>query len=127
MGLLRVAIADDDVAILEDLKETLEGLGHAVVISACDGAALLQGCLKERPDLVISDLRMPILTGLQVARQLMVEQPLPFLMISAQALLDSESQGVHAQLIKPIEDEALLEAISLATRSFHEQHPGTGS
>ena len=56
---LRIAVADDEPDILEHYQKALTRLGHLVVVAARDGRELVAGCRAVRPDLVITDIRMP--------------------------------------------------------------------
>jgi CheY-like chemotaxis protein len=115
---LRIAIADDEPSILADLEETLIELGHRVVLAAADGLSLVTGCVKELPDLVISDCRMPGLHGSDVAERLAREQPVPFVIVSAYCLDPQGLEGVHATIRKPLVEEDLQQAIETALESF---------
>ena len=118
MRSLRIAIADDEPEICADLAETLSEMGHQVVLVATNGKALVDGVKNERPDLVISDLRMPLLDGIQVANRLAEEQPVAFLGFSSDERLFTDSEHVHAFLLKPIEDEPLGRKIEEAVLRF---------
>ena len=66
----RIVIADDEAIICMDLKEILEEAGHEVVGICADGVRALELVKEEKPDLVILDVQMPKLDGLQAEKRL---------------------------------------------------------
>lgn len=121
---LKIAVADDEPEILEDLVETLVAMGHQVVASARNGRELVERCRAARPDLIITDIKMPDMDGLDAAAQICREQPVPIILVSAYS--DPEfieralENHVLAYLIKPIHDDNLRTSIALAMRRFQE-------
>ncbi|MET9678784.1 response regulator transcription factor [Streptomyces coeruleorubidus] len=102
---LRLVIAEDAVLLREGLVHLLERFGHRVLAAVGDGPALLAAAREHRPDLVITDVRMPpgqTDEGLRTARLLQAEQPgLAVLVLSqyveqtfADELLDDRRDGV---------------------------------
>ena len=80
---LRIAIADDEPALLQDLEETLLDLGHQVVATAQTGSELVKRCCETTPDLVITDIKMPDMDGLEAAGKMRETYPVPIVIISA--------------------------------------------
>jgi len=81
---LRIVLADDQPVMLEALREFLEEAGYRVVACATDGPGALECVAKSRPDLLLTDLRMPGLTGLEVASELRIRFPqIPVIILSA--------------------------------------------
>ncbi|QDT91522.1 ANTAR domain-containing response regulator [Gimesia algae] len=121
---LRIAIAEDEHELLVDLEETLHEFGHQVVAKANNGRELVQLCRETRPDLVITDIKMPEMDGLEAAEQIRDESPLPIIILSAYH--DSEfveralKENVLAFLVKPLSDQSLKTSITLAMRRFKE-------
>jgi len=121
---LRIAIAEDEPCTLEFLHDAVAELGHEVVVLAKDGEELLLRCREERPDLVISDILMPGMDGLEATQKIGGEQPIPVIVVSAHH--DSElvdralDNQVLAYLVKPIKEGELKTAIALVTRRFKE-------
>lgn len=121
---LRVAIADDEPEMREYLQETLSLLGHDVVCTAENGRQLVEACRERRPELLITDIKMPEMDGIQASTEVCRENPLPVILVSAfhdpelieRALLNY----VLAYLIKPIKQADLETAIALAMRRFKE-------
>ncbi|HVM61164.1 MAG TPA: response regulator [Verrucomicrobiae bacterium] len=118
---LRVVIADDDGVTLMALRKTLSAMGHTVVGEAGDGQQAVTLARETNPDLVILDIRMPKLDGLEAAGQIRNERPTPIIILSAhsEAGLGSKAvgAGVNAYLVKPFTVEQLKPAIELALAS----------
>jgi len=121
---LRVAVAEDEPELLEDLREMLIDLGHQVVATATNGQELVELCEATHPDLVIADIRMPIMDGLEAAEQIRHREPVPVVLVSAHSepeLVERALQNhVLSYLIKPIKGDQLKTAIALAMGRFRE-------
>jgi response regulator NasT len=121
---LRVAIADDERDMREFLDETLRRLGHQVVAVAETGRQLLEACETQQPDLIVTDIRMPELDGLDAAQAIYERQPLPIIVITAhhdpEFVRRAQERHVLAFLVKPIEENDLAPAIAIALRRFDE-------
>jgi response regulator NasT len=121
---LRIAIADDEPDMRDYFSRILPRMGHEVVVTAADGEQLVAGCLAARPDLVITDVKMPKLDGIDAAVRLYQQAPVPVILVSAFAgaeLIDrAEADHVMAYLVKPIKQTDLAPAIALATARFEQ-------
>ena len=121
---LRIAVADDEPEMLDFYEMALVELGHDVVAKAANGCALVEACLKLKPDLVITDIKMPDMDGLDAAMQLRHLQPMPVILVSAYhdaALIERALHDhVLAYLVKPIKAANLEPTIALAMRRFTE-------
>jgi response regulator NasT len=121
---LRIVAADDEPEMLAYFKETLEELGHQVVGLAANGEELIAQSRKERPDLVIADIKMPGTNGIDAAQELCQELAVPVILVSAyhdnEIMERSQAPTVMAYLVKPIKREDLKAAIFLAMRRFAE-------
>ena len=121
---LRVAVADDERDMRDFFREFLPPLGHTVVGTAANGQELLSLCRAERPDLVITDIKMPDMDGIDAARAVCGEWPVPVILVSAfhdQQLLErAEKDYVLAYLVKPIKAADLVPAIGIALRRFEQ-------
>ncbi len=119
---LRVVIADDDGLTLMVLRKTLVGMGHEVVGEAADGEEAEALVRTNNPDLIILDIRMPKLDGLQAARRIQAFRPTPVIILSAHTESGLGSQaasvGAHAYLVKPFTAAQLQPAIELALGNF---------
>jgi two-component system, response regulator PdtaR len=124
LGSLRIVVADDDADMREYYRKVLARLGHEVVATAADGRELVEHCRAQRPDLVITDVRMPELNGIEAARQIYETAPVPVILVSAhhyQDLLDhTDADHILAYLVKPISPSDLEPAIAIAMRQFEQ-------
>ncbi|GAA5763851.1 putative transcriptional regulatory protein pdtaR [Streptosporangium roseum] len=117
-------IAEDEALIRLDLKEMLEEDGYAVVGEAGDGEAAVKLALEHRPDLVILDVKMPILDGISAAEQIVSQRIAPCLILTAFSQRDlverARDAGAMAYLVKPFTKSDLVPAIEMAV-SRHEE------
>lgn len=118
-----ILIAEDESIIRLGLKSMLEGLGHRVV-AAGNGREAIRMAEHQRPDLAILDIRMPFTDGLQAARAISAQRPLPILLLTAHSeadLIDRATElPIHGYLVKPILPEELGAAIAVAVKRFAE-------
>jgi response regulator NasT len=121
---LKVAVADDERDMRDFFREFLPPLGHTVVGAAATGAELVAMCRAERPDLVITDIKMPDGDGIDAAREVCADRPLPVILVSAHhdaSLVDrAEAEHVLAYLVKPIKATDLMPVIGIALRRFEQ-------
>jgi len=114
---LDVLIADDEPIARLDLREMLVSLGHRVVGEAADGDTALTMARDLRPHVVILDIRMPGLDGIEVARTLAEERIAPALILSAytdQEYIDrSRESGCLCYLVKPFRQSDLGPALTM--------------
>lgn len=119
----RVVIAEDEPLTRRDLAEMLTEMGHRVVGQARDGRAVLDLVEETDPDLVLLDLMMPELDGIEAARRLSKERPV--IIITAHSSPDFVSRamdaGVMAYLGKPFREQDLSPAVQIAVSSFIER------
>ena len=121
---LRIAVAEDEVIMQKYLQETLTLLGYQVLCLAGTGAELVARCQELRPDLVITDINLPEMDGLEAAREIYALRPLPIIIVTAfhdPALIErAEKNHILAYLVKPIKQQDLEPAIAIAMRRFQE-------
>lgn len=121
---LRIAVAEDEPELIADLEEILQELGHEVVISVGDGAALLKAFQETQVDLVITDIKMPVMDGLTAIEQIRGIRPVPVIILSAfhdeELLNRALKEQVMAYLVKPIQIQTLQMSIELAMQRFRE-------
>lgn len=109
---LRVAVADDERDIRQFLVQVVQRLGHQVVCAAASGRELLEQCLSQPPDLVISDIRMPELSGEEAARVLQQQCCIPVILITAQPHAAPAAEAPwRLVLTKPLSSQELVSAI----------------
>lgn len=111
-----VLIVEDDAPVRVFLVRALQQLAPATVfLQAADGAEGLSVFLERSPDLIISDVRMPVMSGIEMLRAVRALAPqLPFIIISADASAEREAwqAGVTAFLHKPLSLERLRRAVA---------------
>ncbi len=121
---LRILVADDEPDMRQYFQKILPHMGHEVVGAARDGKELLEKCRACRPDLVITDIKMPDMDGIEAAAQIAREQPIPVILVSAfhdPELIDrAEGDHVFGYLVKPIKQADLGPTIALAMRRFEQ-------
>ncbi len=120
----RVVIAEDEALIRLDLKEMLEEDGYAVVGEAGDGEAAIRLAQELRPDLVITDIKMPVLDGLSAAERIAAERIAPVVILTAfsqrELVERAREAGAMAYLVKPFNKTDLVPAIEMATSRYAE-------
>ncbi|MFJ8768555.1 ANTAR domain-containing response regulator [Streptomyces clavifer] len=120
----RVVIAEDEALIRLDLKEMLEEEGYAVVGEAGDGQQAVELARLHRPDLVILDVKMPVLDGISAAEKIAEESIAPVLMLTAFSQRDlverARDAGAMAYLVKPFSKSDVVPAIEMAVSRFAE-------
>lgn len=121
---LRIVIADDEPDMREFLSRMLPRCGHEVVAIAENGAQLVELCRQQLPDLVITDIKMPVLDGIEASSQINGERPVPVILLSAYhdpALIErAEHDHVSGYLVKPISAADLPPMIAVAMTRFTE-------
>ncbi len=121
---LRVLIAEDEALIRLDLKEMLEEEGYSVVGEAADGQQAVDLAVSLRPDLVILDVKMPVLDGISAAEQVAADQIAPVVILTAfsqrELVERARDAGAMAYLVKPFTKADLVPAIEIAVSRFQE-------
>lgn len=124
MAQTRLVIADDESIIRMNLKETLVGLGYLVVGEAGDGVSVINLSRELRPDLVLMDIKMPKLDGIQAAKILTEERIAPVLLLTAysdrELVERAKEAGVVNYVVKPFREAELLPAIEIAMARYEE-------
>jgi len=124
MDSLRIVIADDEPIIRLDLRKTLENMGHQVVAEAGDGAKAVELARELKPDIVILDIKMPEMDGIEAAKIVTTEGIAPILLLTAYSQKDlvdrAKDAGVFAYLVKPFKEADLLPAMEIAISRYEE-------
>lgn len=123
-GARRVVIAEDEVLIRMDLAEMLAEEGYDVVGQAGDGAKAIELAEELRPDLVILDVKMPVLDGIAAAEHIASHRIAPVVILTAFSQRDlverARDAGAMAYLVKPFSRTDLVPAIEMAVSRFAE-------
>lgn len=121
---LRVVVAEDEALIRLDLVEMLTEAGYEVVGQAGDGEAAISITEKEKPDLVVMDVKMPKLDGISAAERIANQRIAPVVILTAFSQRDlverARDAGAMAYLTKPFTIDDLMPAIELAVSRFQE-------
>ncbi len=121
---LRVLVAEDETIIRLDLRSMLERHGLIVVAEARNGVEAVELARSERPDVALLDLRMPELDGIEAARRIYAEQPLPIVMLTAfsdrRNIENAIDAGVFTYLVKPFRETDVVPAIRTAVARHRE-------
>ena len=121
---LRIVTADDEPRMRSYMCQSLEHLGHQVVASASSGRELIEKCRNHQPDLIISDIKMPDMDGIEAAAQIYRSDTIPVILVSAfhdVELIERASRNhILAYLVKPVKDTDLAPAIAVAMQRFNE-------
>ena len=121
---LKVLVADDEPEMREYFSHLVTQIGHHVVATAGTGTELIERCRATTPDLIITDVRMPDVDGLEAVSCCFAERPVAVIVISAlhePELIDrAATSHLLAFLVKPIKAVDLECAIPIAMQQFHE-------
>ena len=121
---LRIAVADDELDMRDFFEKMLPLCGHQVVSVAETGRELVRHCQELKPDLVITDIKMPDMDGIEASAEICRERPIPVILVSAyhdpELIERAEGNHVLAYLVKPIGKADLEPAIAVAMRRFSE-------
>jgi response regulator NasT len=121
---MRILIAEDETIIRLDLRELLERAGFEVVAEARDGEEAVALARSAEPDLALLDVKMPRLDGIEAARRILDDRPIPIVMVTAygeeELVARAVEAGVFGYLVKPFRESDLLPAIATA-RARHQE------
>lgn len=116
----RILIADDEALIRRDLREMLEELGHVVVAEARKGTDIGPLVQAHKPDVLLLDIVMPGMSGIDAAKALADEYPIVMLTAhsSADLVLAARDAGAMAYLTKPVRKNDIGPSLELAVTHF---------
>ena len=121
---MRILVAEDETIIRLDLRALLERAGFEVCAEARDGEEAVALARSEQPDVAVLDVKMPKLDGIEAARRILDERPIPIVMLTAygqeELVARAAEAGVFGYLVKPFRESDLLPAIHTA-RARHEE------
>ena len=121
---MRILLAEDETIIRLDLRKLLEEAGHEVCAEARDGVEAIELVEEHEPDLAILDVKMPRLDGIEAAKRILEDRPIPIVMLTAygqdELVARAVEAGVFGYLVKPFRETDLLPAIATA-KARHEE------
>ncbi len=122
MESLRILIADDETLITMSLSTMLQNIGHRMIARARTGQEAVEKAKELSPDLILMDIKMEDMDGLEASRQILAQQPVPIIILTAYSQMDliekADEVGVSGYLVKPVSENDLLPAITLARSRF---------
>ncbi len=122
MESLRILIADDETLITMSLSTMLNNVGHQVVGRARSGEEAIEMAKKLKPDIILMDIRMGDMDGIEASRRILSERAVPIIILTAFSQADlidrADAIGVSGYLVKPVTENDLLPAIAIARSRF---------
>lgn len=122
---MRLVIVDDESLIRMDLREFLEGEGHEVLGEGKDGVEAIQLAKTLHPDVILMDVNMPNLDGIEAARQIRHGQLAPVVLLTAYSQEDlvkkAKESGVYGYLLKPLRTTELIPTLLMAIGRFEDE------
>ena len=119
---MRVLIVDDESLIRMDLRDIIESCGHEVVAEGTNGVEAIKLCKEYKPDIVLMDVKMPELDGIEAARQIGFHHEAPVVLLTSYSQQDlvtkARESGVYGYLIKPVREEQLIPTLEMACGRF---------
>lgn len=114
-----VLIVDDEPITRMDLKEMLDDAGYHIIGEACDGFDAIEICKTSKPDLVIMDIKMPLLNGIKASKVLIDDNLAKCILLltaysDKEMLQDAKDIGIMSYIVKPVDERSLLPAIEIA-------------
>ena len=120
----RAVVAEDETLIRMDVVETLQGAGFEVVGEAGDGATAVRMATELKPDIVVMDVKMPVMDGITAAERIAKEHAAPVVLLTAFSQTElverARDAGAMAYVIKPFTPADLLPAVELAISRYRE-------
>lgn len=121
---LRILLAEDEFLVLMGLKSNVEQLGYHVVGEATNGESAVQLAIEKEPDLIIMDINMPSLDGIEAIKKINEKLFIPSIIVSGyydeDLIRRATEEGVLYYLTKPIDIKDLQIAINISTSRFEE-------
>ena len=120
---MRVLIVDDESLIRMDLRDIIESCSHEVVAEGTNGVEAIKLCKEYKPDIVLMDVKMPELDGIEAARQIGFHHEAPVVLLTSYSQQDlinkARESGVYGYLIKPVREEQLVPTLEMALGRYH--------
>jgi AmiR/NasT family two-component response regulator len=116
--MIRILVAEDETIIRLDLRSLLEANGMDVCGEARDGVEAVELAASLDPDVILLDVKMPRLDGIEAARRILRERPVPIVMLTAfgqdEVVARAAEAGVFAYVVKPFREQDIVPAILTA-------------
>ena len=120
----RVVVAEDETLIRLDIVEMLQDAGYEVVAEADNGQRAVELAREHRPDLVLMDVKMPVLDGITAAEQIASDRIAPVVLLTAfsqrELVERAREAGAMAYVVKPFTVDDVVPAIEIAMSRFEE-------
>ncbi|WP_428993684.1 ANTAR domain-containing response regulator [Brevibacillus choshinensis] len=114
----KIMVVDDEPIIRMDLREMLENEGYLVVAEAKNGEEAVEQAHRHKPDLIIMDVKMPVLNGIKASGIIRSFSDSSILLLTAysqkELVQDARKAGVTAYLVKPVSEDDLIPAVEIA-------------
>lgn len=121
---MRVLVVDDESLIRMDICDALDAAGYEIVGEGQNGVEALQLTKTLQPDIIVMDVKMPELDGIEAARQIRHLQIAPVVLLTAYSQQDlvkkAAESGVYGYLIKPLNEVQLIPTLEMAYNRFQE-------
>jgi two-component system, response regulator PdtaR len=118
----RIVLVDDEALIRMGMRVMLQDVGYEVVGEAADGQEAIEKVAALDPDVVIMDIKMPGMDGLEATRRIMAAHPVPIIVLTAynqrSLVEEAADSGVLAYLMKPVRESDIAPAIEVARARF---------
>ncbi|SUP40766.1 ANTAR domain-containing response regulator [Veillonella criceti] len=122
---MKVLIVDDESLIRMDLRDQLEAADYEVIGEGRNGVEALKLAKKLKPDVILMDVKMPELDGIEAARQIRHNQWGPVVLLTAYSQQDlvkkAGQSGVYGYLIKPVREDQLVPTLEMAYHRYAEE------
>ncbi len=124
MKKLKILVAEDEYLVLMGLKSNLKELGHEIIAEAMNGKQAIELAEEKSPDLIIADINMPEIDGIEAVKQINKDHVIPSIIVTGYSddeLIEKASKvGVFAYLVKPVGIEELKASIIIAMNKYEE-------
>ncbi len=115
---VRVLVVEDETLIRLDIVETLQDAGYTVVAEGASGEEAVELAAEHNPDLIVMDVKMPVMDGLTAAEKILSEQQVAIVMLTAfsqrELVERARDAGAMAYVVKPFTPEHLIPAVEIA-------------